>query len=79
MVIASRQPSPGSPIMFSAGTRAPSKATWPNSVVMPLIIFSGRCSMPGWRIGTANADSPLCFGTSGSVRASTMHQSATSE
>ena len=65
--------------MFSAGTRAPSNSTWPNSVVMPLIIRSGRCSMPGWCIGTANAERPLCFGTSGSVRASRMHQSATSE
>ena len=22
--------------------------TWPNSLEMPLIIFNGRCSMPGW-------------------------------
>ena len=46
-VIASFQPSPGAPTMFSAGTRAPSNETWPNSLVTPLIIFSGRCSMPG--------------------------------
>ena len=65
--------------MFAAGTRAPSNSTWPNSLVMPLIIFSGRCSMPGWSIGTANAEMPLCFGASGSVRARSMHQSATSE
>ena len=32
--------------MSAAGTRAPSKSTSPNSVVMPLIIRSGRCSMP---------------------------------
>ena len=51
--------------MFSAATRAPSNITWPNSVVMPLIIRSGRCSMPGWRIGTAKAERPLCFGTLG--------------
>jgi len=47
MVIATRHPSPGAPIMFAAATRAPSKLTCPNSVVMPLIILSGRCSIPG--------------------------------
>jgi hypothetical protein len=65
--------------MFSAGTRARSKSTSPNSVVMPLIILRGRCSIPDWCIETTKADSPLCFGTSASVRASTRHQSATSE
>jgi hypothetical protein len=74
-----RQPSPGLPIMFSAGTRAPSNTTWPNSLVMPLIMRSGYCSIPRWRIGTAKAESPLCFGTSASVRARRKHQSATSE
>ena len=77
--MASRQPSPGSPIMFSAGTRAPSKITSPNSVVMPLIIVIGRCSISGWSMATAKAEIPLCLGTSGSVRASRRHQSATSE
>src|SRR5262249_35882296 len=71
--------SPGLPIMFSAGTRAPSNTTWPNSLVMPLIMRSGDCSIPCCRIGTAKADRPFCFGTSGSVRASRKHQSATSE
>ena len=65
--------------MLAAGTRAPSKSTCPNSLVTPLIIFSGRCSIPGWCIGTTNAEMPLCFGASGSVRANNMHQSATSE
>ena len=65
--------------MFAAGTRAPSNSTWPNSLVTPLIIFSGRCTMPGWCIETMNAEIPLCFGTSLSVRASTRHQSAQSE
>ena len=32
---------------------------------MPLIMRSGRCSIPGWCIGTAKADRPLCFGTLG--------------
>jgi hypothetical protein len=36
-------------------------------LVIPLIMRSGCCSIPGWCIGTANADSPLCFGTSGFV------------
>ena len=65
--------------MFSAGTRAPSNSTCPNSVVMPLIMRSGRCSIPGCFIGTAKAERPLCFATLGSVRASRKHQSATSE
>ena len=46
---------------------------------MPLIIRSGRCSIAGWSIGTANAERPLCFGTSESERARRKHQSATSE
>ena len=65
--------------MFAAGTRAPSNTTSPNSLVMPLIIFSGMRCTPGWSIGTANAEMPLCLGTSWSVRASTMHRSASSE
>ena len=65
--------------MSAAGTRAPSKITSPNSLVIPLIIRSGRCSIPGWCMGTANAEMPLCLGTSWSVRASTRHQSASSE
>jgi hypothetical protein len=77
--MARRQPSPGWPIMSAAGTRTPSKVTSPNSRVTPLIMRSGRCSMPSWCMETANADSPLCFGTSVSVRARTRHQSAASE
>ena len=77
--MASFQPSPGAPTMFSAGTLAPSNDTWPNSLVTPLIIFSGRCSTPGWCIETMNAEMPRCLGTSLSVRASSRHQSATSE
>jgi hypothetical protein len=78
-VIASFQPSPGAPTMLAAGTRAPSKSTWPNSVDTPLIIVSGRCPMPGWCMEITNAEMPLCRGASGSVRASSRHQSATSE
>ena len=65
--------------MLPTGTLAPSNSTWPNSLVTPLIIFNGRCSIPGWCMTTMNAEMPLCFGTSLSVRASTRHQSATSE
>ena len=36
------------------GTRAPSKITSPNSLVIPLIILRGRRSMPGWCIDSAN-------------------------
>ena len=50
--------------MFSTGTLAPSNSTWPNSLVTPLIIFSGRCSIPGWCMLTMNAEMPLCLGTS---------------
>ena len=49
---------PGLADHVSAGTRALSNSTCPNSFVIPFIICSGRCSMPGWCIGTANADSP---------------------
>ena len=62
--MASGQPSPGWPTMLAAGTRAPSKCTSPNSLVMPLIMRSGRCSMPGWRMGTTKAEMPLWRGTS---------------
>jgi hypothetical protein len=77
--MAMRHPSPGSPIMSAAATRALSKATSPNSRVMPLIILSGRCSTPRWSMRMANADNPLCFTTSRSVRARRKHQSARSE
>jgi hypothetical protein len=46
---------------------------------MPLIMRSAFCSIPGWFIGTAKAERPLCFATSVSVRASSRHQSASSE
>ncbi len=65
--------------MLAAGTRAPSNTTSPNSLVMPLIILNGNCSIPGWSMGTTKAEMPLCLGTAGSVRARTMHQSASSE
>ena len=60
--MATRQPSPGSPIMFAAGTRAPSKTTSPNSRVMPLIILQRPLLDAGLVHRTANADRPLCFG-----------------
>ena len=50
--------------MLAAGTRAPSKWTSPNSLVIPLIMGSGRCSMPGWCMGTAKAEMPRCLATS---------------
>ena len=59
------QPSPGSPIMFSAGTRAPSMRTSPNSLVTPLIILRGRCSTAGSSIGRANTDRLLVLGAVG--------------
>ena len=36
-----------------------------------MICTIGRISMPGWSIGTRRYERPLCFGTSGFVRAST--------
>jgi hypothetical protein len=45
--------------MLVAGTRAPSKMTSPNSLVMPLIIFNGRGSTPGWCIDATKAEVPL--------------------
>ena len=78
-VIASGQPSPGAPTMFSAATLAPSNSTCPNSVVTPLIICSGRCCTPGCFIPMINAEMPRCRLASGSVRANSRHQSATSE
>ena len=68
-----RPPSPraASPTTWSTGTRAPDKNTSLNDA-QPFICRSGRTSTPGWRIGKAKNVMPLCLGTSGSVRASSM-------
>ncbi len=50
--MATRQPSPGAPTMFSARVRAPSKKTSLNSEV-PVSWVIGRISTPGWSSGTS--------------------------
>ena len=49
---ATRQPSPGSPTMFAASVRAPSKNVSENSAV-PVICGIGRISTPFCFIGTS--------------------------
>ena len=67
--IATRQPSSTGPRRIESSMRASSKKTSQNSA-SPVSWRSGRTVTPGCTIGMTNAVIPLCFGTSGSVRAS---------
>ena len=62
-----RQPSPGAPRRSLSGMRTSVKYTSLNSA-SPVIWRSGRTSTPGACMSTTKAVSPLCLGTSGSVR-----------
>ena len=66
--MAIRQPSFSPPMSASAGTRTSEKNTSLKSDV-PVISRSGRVSMPGSDMSSANALMPACFATDGSVRA----------
>ncbi len=69
VALATDQPSPISPTRQSSGTRASVKNTSlkPDA---PAMLRMGRTSTPGWCMSTMNIVRPLCFGCSGSVRAS---------
>ena len=68
VVIATRQPSPTSPMRSASGTRTPVRYTSLNSAC-PVICRSGRTSTPGeWR-SSPKYVIPRCLGWSGSVRA----------
>ena len=68
-VMATAQPLLTPPTTSSFGQVASVKKTSLNSL-SPEIILIGRTSMPGWRMSTRRNEMPLCFGASGSVRAS---------
>ena len=69
VALATDQPSPISPTRQSSGSRASVKNTSlkPDA---PAMLRMGRTSTPGWCMSTMNIVRPLCFGASGSVRAS---------
>ena len=69
------QPPPTGPTAASASSATSSKKTSLNSG-SPEIWRSGRIVTPGASIGTRNIVRPLCFGTSGSVRASSIPNAA---
>ncbi len=71
VVLATRQPSPTSPMTLAWGTRASSMKTSLNSA-RPVISRSGRTSTPSCSIGKAKYVMPRCLGASGSVRAIRM-------
>ena len=75
VVVATRQPSPTAPSRFEWGTRTSVKNTSLNSA-FPVIWKSGRISTPGECMSRMKYESPLCFGTSGSVRTSSMPKRA---
>ncbi|MCY1394319.1 hypothetical protein D9M71_92350 [compost metagenome] len=70
--MATFQPSPGLPMMFSAAVRASLKNTSLNSLV-PVSCWIGCTSMPAWSIGTSRKLRPWWPTLPGSVRASTKH------
>ena len=75
VVNAARQPSPTSPTRYASGTRVSVMYTSLNSA-SPVICRKGRTSTPLARMSRAKYVIPLCFGASGSVRATSMPQSA---
>ena len=75
VVSAVPQPPPTGPIAASASSATSSKNTSLNSG-SPEIWRSGRIVTPGASIGTRNIVRPLCLGTSGSVRASSIPNAA---
>ena len=68
VVIATCQPSPSSPTRIESGMRTSSMNTSLNSA-SPVICTSGRTSTPGACMSSTKYERPLCFGTSGFVRA----------
>ena len=75
VVLATVQPLFTAPMRASSRTTASVKKTSLN-IVLPVISRSGRTSTPGWCMSNANQVMPWCFGTVGSVRASSMPRSA---
>ena len=75
VVSAVPQPPPTGPTTASASSATSSKKTSLNSA-SPDSLRSGRTVTPGASIGTMNIVRPLCFGTSGSVRASSIPNDA---
>ena len=75
VVRATAQPPCTSPTTFSAGMRTSVKNT-SLKCDSPVACTSGRISTPGVRMSTMKNVMPLCFGASGSVRASRMPKSA---
>jgi hypothetical protein len=69
VAFATRQPSPMSPTRMESGTLASLKNTSlkPDA---PAMLRIGRTSTSGWCMSMMKAVRPLCFGASGSVRAS---------
>src|SRR4029077_11725352 len=68
VVLATTHPLFRSPTSWSSGTYTSSRNTSLNSA-SPVSCTSGRTSMPGDCMSTTRYEMPLCFGTSGSVRA----------
>ena len=74
-VTATYQPRSSSPTTLARGTRTLSNSTWLNSCP-PAILIIGRTDTPGDFISTSTKLIPRCFGASGSVRVSSIIQSA---
>jgi hypothetical protein len=71
VVCVTAQPLPGPPIRSAWSQIAPSRKT-SLKIASPVISRRGRMVTPGWSRGNANHEMPACFGTSGSVRASSI-------
>ena len=69
------QPPLTSPTTSRSHTTASSRNTSLNSA-LPFICRNGRTSTPGWCMSSTNHVMPRCFGTPGSVRASSIPKSA---
>ena len=69
VAVPTRQPSPTSPTRIASGTTESVKNTSLNPDA-PAMLRMPRTSTPGSCMSTMNAVRPLCFGASGSVRAS---------
>ena len=69
VTLVTRQPSFSWPTRFSTGTRTSFRNTSLKSL-SPMMVGSGRMSMPGRSIGMISHEMPLCFGASGLVRTS---------
>ena len=72
VVSATFQPLPTPPSTFASGIRAPSMKSSLNSG-SPVIWRSGTTSTPSCSMSIRKYVRPLCFGASGSVRATSMH------